>query len=293
MKSPSQILFDVLKALPRTDCKNLQTFFCWVCGSPWHRGIDRNRWMGANFVGQNRVRSWDSLFVCEPCVVVMAGRPPDTMRMYTHLWDSDGYHKYNKGNKAEIRAWLWKPHPSEWFASIADSGQKHVIPWTPINPLGRCSPLVLFEEQTIPLGDWSLISDLSDLLTLGSTKEGLSRGEYGKALLVDKDKVRSFEDTYRALRGGAWFGFALWLAQRDEVVVAARLEEEKRERSRQKKADRPNCRRRSGAPNGVSENSHPQRDPALDLDPGTTSSGHADTIESSRMGHLSGPSTPT
>jgi hypothetical protein len=165
----------------------------------------------------------------------MAGRPPDTMRMYSWFVDDRGILKLNKGNKPQMREWLRAPKVGPWFAAIADSGQKHVIPWTPVNPAGSRGRVML-EETTIALpSDWALLDDMAALLTAGATKEEVGRGEYGQGSWERcADAIRMFEARHGSMRHGGWFALALWLAQRDEDAVAKRMDEEKAAREAKK-----------------------------------------------------------
>lgn len=268
MISPSQLLHRFIGSPVRPECFDLSGC-CWVCGCASTRMVARQDFMGANFVGQNKVRAPSSDHVCESCVVVMSGRPPDTLRMYSHLFDAgrDEYHRLNKGDKPQIRAWLRGWHVGPWFAAIADSGQKHVIPWTPVNPPGASTGTVLFEETLIKLpgpDGWELVDALASLLTDGATKEETARGEYGAGAWGRcATAIAAFEAQWGGNRGSGWFDLALWLAQRDEATVQARMAGEKTEREEKKrnaKVDRGpkrvasggNGRRRDGgAENGA------------------------------------------
>src|ERR1700678_1889135 len=107
---------------------------CWIWGGHWSPALPRSLFMGASFTGKNRVRCVESGEVCEPCVWAMAGKPPDTLRMTSHVVDDRGWLRPNKGGKPLQREWLRGPKQGQWFAAIADSGKKHVIPWAPMNP---------------------------------------------------------------------------------------------------------------------------------------------------------------
>jgi hypothetical protein len=198
----------------------------------------QTRWQGASFTGQNRVRCPESTFVCEACVWAMAGKPPDTLRMYSHFVDGRGWRKWNKGDKAAMRDWLRAPKRGEWFAAIADSGQKHVLPWAPINSEAATAPRVHFEDRIVTLSsDWSLLDELAELLTLGATKEEIGRGEYGpRAWLLCGEGLRAFEARWAYERGGGRFDLMVWLAQRDETRVQARMEDERHARRQAKGA---------------------------------------------------------
>lgn len=207
---------------------------CWVCAARMTRGLRVDKWQGSNFTGQNRVRSPASTHVCEPCVWAMAGKPPDTLRMTSHLWDEyTGWERPNKGNKPSMRAFLRREHRGEWLAAIADSGQKHIVPWTPVNPAGTRRGRVVFETEVVELpreAGWVMVDTMALLLTLGATKEEITRGEYSARAysLLGAEAIEKFESEWaRQRRGGPWFALAIWLAQRDEAAVAARLEAEK------------------------------------------------------------------
>lgn len=233
-------------------CDALPVFRCWVCAGQADCGILQTKWLGSNFTGQSRVRCPSSLYVCEPCVFVMSGRPPDTLRMQSHFLDDLGWMRWNKGNKGEMRAWLRGPKHGEWFAAIADSGQKHVIPWAPINGALAKEPIVHFEDRLVILRDWRLVDELTELLTAGATKDEIGRGDYGpRAWQLCGGTLRDFEARYRGLRGSGWFDLAVWLAQRDEVRVEQRMTAEKMaketksnaERGRKRETAKPDRRR--------------------------------------------------
>lgn len=226
---------------------------CWVCGVGAHRAMPRDDWNGATFTGQNRCARVESRWVCQPCVYIhsrlapVPGRPPaegkklgGNFRNYSHLWDELGepaYQNASKGEKPTILAFLRRPKVGRWFAAIADSGQKHVIPWAPINhgPSG----VALFDEMlvTVPADDGGLIDDLATLLTAGATKEEIERGEYQPGAWTRcAPTIRAFEERWSSERGGGWFALALWLAQRDEEAVQARIAEEREAAATKKRA---------------------------------------------------------
>jgi hypothetical protein len=202
--------------------------------------------MGANFVGQSKVRCPASDHVCEACCYISSrlsavpGRPAKegkklggNFRNYSHLFDaarSPAYANASKGEKPIVLEFLRAEHRGEWFAAIAESGQKHVLPWTPMNPpcaRGR----VLFEEAVVtlpPPAGWLMVDDMVALLTAGATKDEIERGDYGpRAWSLARPQIDRFEHAWSGERGGGWFDLALWLSQRDEAAVEKRLAEEK------------------------------------------------------------------
>lgn len=236
---------------------------CYVCGGVVSRGISVREWMLDSYTDQNRVAVPSAEFVCEGCCFVMArcspvpGRPPKegkkfggNFRNYSHCWEGGEYFNASKGEKPAIRAFLERRHRSAWFAAIADSGQKHVVPYTPINPPGQRG-VVLFDEALVTVGDLGLITALCHLLTDGATKDELSRSDYRPATWqrLGAHRIREFESTYGSSRGH-WFSLALWLAQRDEEEVADRLEREKeaKRQEREEKRGREKQARATGNP---------------------------------------------
>ena len=149
MDSAASLLHRACGSPVIAECGDLAPVPCWHCGGDTVRGRLVAEWAGASFTGQNRIRCPSSLHICEACVWVMArssdvpGRPAapgqqcgPNFRNFSHMLDARGYVNASKGEKPAIRAWLRGPKSGAWFAAIADSGQKHVVPYAPINPAG-------------------------------------------------------------------------------------------------------------------------------------------------------------
>lgn len=249
---------------------------CYVCAGSSDRGQRVSDWMGDNFTGQSLVAAPSSSLVCEACVWAMSGRPPDTLRMWCHLYDEAGYVRTNKGDKPLIREWLRRRHAGEWFASIADSGKKHVVPFTPVNP-GGSRGRIRFEEDELSLprddAGWRILDDATELLTLGATKGEIEPGEYGaRAWGLCPDAIRDFEDRWSGLRNSAWFRLAVWLAQRDEERVATRMDAEAEKKGRKNEARKTDGGQAANAHDGV----HPGR--AQDLPEGVRADGGQEAL---------------
>lgn len=146
-------------------------------------------------------------------------------RNYSTCWDEQGYVNASKGEKPIVREFLRREHAGSWFCGVADSGQKHVIPFCQLNGPGR-SGLVLLDEQLIKVpSSFFLVDDMTDMLTRGVTKDELERGEYYvRSMKERRTEVEGFEARNSRERGGGWFKLALWLAQRDEDEFVARIE---------------------------------------------------------------------
>lgn len=259
--SAAQLLFEHIGSPRSEDCDNLhEPEPCWVCAGLAVRGMrvghGAREWGGSSYTGQSKVRSPSSRHVCEPCVYLhsritpVPGRPAaegkkfgGNWRNYSHLFEQGAatpYQNASKGEKPLIRAFLRAPHAGLWFAAIADSGQKHVLPWAPLNP-GGSTGRVLFDETVVDLprdpAGWGLVDDMTALLTAGATKDEIVTGRYESgAWMRCGSAIGAFESRHAGARHGSFFTLAVWLAQRDEEAVAARQATESEARAARKVA---------------------------------------------------------
>jgi len=176
--TPTSILYDLAGSPPVDSCEETMGR-CYVCCADMTRGMPVQKWLGSNYTDQNRARWPSATHVCEACCHIHAWTsPPGRMaapgkargpswRGFSHLWeDGWGYRNANKAEKPAIREFIEREHAGDWFAAIADTGQKHVIPFTPMNGSGRAG-LVLMDELRVQVpDDTSLIARMADLDTL-------------------------------------------------------------------------------------------------------------------------------
>lgn len=228
------------------------------------RGMPVEKWIGANFTDQTRVRSPLSPCVCEACVMLSArtfpvlGRDAKEGKKFGASFrnvsnavevgwsgvQAQGYANYSKGEKPAIRAFLERAHAGYWGIGIADSGQKHVAGFAPMNPPGR-GGIVIFEEALLFVpSSLAMVDDMSALLTAGATKDEIEAGDYrAQTWIRCRVKVDEFEERNERERGSDWFRLALWLAQRDEALVEERLAAEKRAETDKKAKAKANGQR--------------------------------------------------
>lgn len=243
-KTATQLLHAHVGAPAFDGCVDDAIDHCYVCAGTSLRSMPIAKWMGDNFTGQAQCRAPMSDRICEACAWAMAGRPPDTLRMYSHLFDGREYLRLNKGDKPAMRAFLRRHHDTEWFAAIADSGKKHVIPWAPVNQPGR-KGRVRFEDGdvTLPRSEdgWAMVDEIAALATAGAPKSEIESGDYSpRSWTLCRAAIESFERRWKSERHGAWFRLAVWLAQRDEVEAQARMDQEKADKAEKKGAKRGN-----------------------------------------------------
>ena len=273
-------VYRVAGSPPMEGCEDVAAA-CVVCAREWSRTHAYKRWQGASYTDQNKLMGHGlSDRICEPCVFVHSwvappGYPPAepgkkgvNLRLFSHMYDERGYVFANKGSKPVIRDWLRGPKVGAWWAAIADSGQKHVLPWARANTTRtRGNGIVRFEQRDVVVGDWLLADAMTALLTAGVTKAELETGAFTpRAWQLAEQQLRAFVREYGRERGGGWYELALWLSQRDEEAAQARMALEKES----KNAGRSKGRRgagggggdAAGVASGVSGERH-QRDEAL------------------------------
>jgi len=187
-------------------------------------------------------------------------------RNYSLLFDASDavpLRVLSKGYKAEIRAWLRAEHKGPWFAAIADTGQKHVVPWTPVNLGSRGR--IRFEERELALDPsrFGLLDDLEALLTAGATKDEVLAGDYTPSTYQRCGAlVETFEARWSSERASVWWDLAVWLSQRDEALVAERLEREKQAQKEKKRGAGRKAEASARGADGVLAAGDPPRVPA-------------------------------
>lgn len=256
--SPSQTVHALLGAPPVQHPEPTgpveAPYGCRVCGGPCTRGLAYDDWSGAYSARPNRVRAWQSEVVCEACVAITTSNSPCPARPAAEgkgairwmnvsaLYDEHGLVTATKGEKPALREWIARPRKGAWFAAFAESGQKHVLPWTRWCPAGTRTGVVRFEERDalIHLDALELMCrETCLLLTAGATKETIETGAYSPAQWkLCREAIELYESRWATKRGSDVFALALWLAQRDEAEVAARIEREKAESAAKKAAEK-------------------------------------------------------
>lgn len=311
MRSATALVHDALGRPRFSEAVDLPDgTLCWMCGGSAERGIPVKDYGGRGFVGQNRVRAWASPWVCEPCVLITSWMTPALLpvpgvvskegakrdanwRNYSVLYDDGHVIAVSKGEKPRIRDWLRAPKQGVWFCALAESGQKHVAPWVPVQPAGARPGRVLFEERELTLGDWTMLDDVTALLTAGASKEEIGTADYRPETWIRcGTAIDAFDQRWSGERSSAWWDLCLWLAQRDEEAVANRLvaeKETKKNGSKRAKAKDPGRSRSRAAPSdpgGVPGEPAVQRPEALDVVTGAGESGGKDDGNGRGVGHV-------
>lgn len=121
---------------------------CAMCGRDVDRTLSTDRALGGNFTDQYLLARPGSNRVCYACVWVCSGKPPDTVRMWTVAaspgrllpashpkapWGNTAVHLTARNDMRAVVGMLTDPPDGDWVVSLAESGQKHHLPYARIN----------------------------------------------------------------------------------------------------------------------------------------------------------------
>lgn len=121
---------------------------CCICRTTESPTASADKALGANFADRGHL-SGTSDRICAGCLWCCSGKPPATLRMWSivatptltqpashpKVWLDTGTSVCltNRANPAPIRDALLDPPSGPWLVTVAYSGQKHVVPYAPIN----------------------------------------------------------------------------------------------------------------------------------------------------------------
>lgn len=118
---------------------------CAMCGRHVDESLSTAKGIGGNFTDQYLFHRPDSTRICYACTWVCGGKPPDTVRMWTVLarpditlpasnpkappFGGDHLHLTARNDMRAVVATLADPPDGPWLVSVAESGQKHHVPY--------------------------------------------------------------------------------------------------------------------------------------------------------------------
>lgn len=212
---------------------------CWLCGLPCNEiGVSVIKAVGESFTDYANVAVPESKYVCVPCVWVLSGRPPDTFRLYSVIWRTDrplaashpkatrvvpGAQLTAKNDLIEIRTILLDPPTdgSPWFCAIADSGQKHIVPFTSLNH-GADQWIVRLEDDNIhgsPAKFGGIVHHCSVLYAAGFNRKEILEGRPAprKLAKLGSDIWRQYGQSLDSKRGGGLLDLAVFLLRKKGI----------------------------------------------------------------------------
>lgn len=189
---------------------------CRVCGLEG-TGLPFGKWVRPTFTDWDKLVQGDIL--CQPCQFAFCERSellaarvgkdkPQRMRNYSHFVVSGGWVPLSKGDKARMAHILL--HESPEVAVIAQSGQKHILPWA-------VPGTVQFELTQIR--DWHRLGPLLakvETLYSGFSKGEIESGDYAqhRVLRFGTALWWKLEAEMKPVRQAALFELVLFLAQK-------------------------------------------------------------------------------
>ena len=209
---------------------------CAVCGSEAERTADINRALGANFSDRSHLAVHTSR-VCPACLWCCSGKPPTSLRMWSiiaapgvdlppsnpkaWLQGTPGLLLFNRSNPGPLAALLADPPLGQWCASVAYSGQKHVLPYTPINTVrGEWTIRAEDHYMTATPGQWQAVHAAAlGLRRLGVPADDVLAG--APRYLKTRSDLTRWSDLDRHLTG--WhnspiLSLALWTITKETMT---------------------------------------------------------------------------
>jgi len=198
---------------------------CYLCGStPATKPLN----LKDSFTAHSTAKFPTSDKLCDRCAWVIPLRlnyyNPNTKRdvqLFSRNWswllsDKEKHPKIEGDrvselpSRATIREWLIDPPEHPFTIAIAESGQKHILPWSQVAYSRDYFP-VLFELDLLHIDRENFIENLNNyeyLLTLGLTKTEINTGQYKAQNLLkiySDDKFTAIEAYFSSIRKSRLF----------------------------------------------------------------------------------------
>ena len=167
---------------------------CVMCGRQIDRSAPTAKAIGNNFTDHYLYRRPDSDRICAACIWCCSGKPPATLRMWSivaapgqnlapsqpkaWLKDTPGLCLTSRADPAPVADILLDPPPGEWTATVATSGQKHVLPYGRVNVgAGRWTVRMESTDVTAGPAEWRLV--LGHVAALRAARHGAEQVRQG------------------------------------------------------------------------------------------------------------------
>jgi len=200
---------------------------CRICGND-SEGKDFSKWIKPTFTDHDKL--YPGKIICDGCLfwmdeasqelaAKMDKNKPQRMRNYSHFIIDGEWVPLSKGNKRKMAELLLNP-PFPELATIAESGQKHIVFRATKNQLGGNAGWVQFEEQSIFVIPKELkgLIDIIQSLMVEFSKSEIETAQYKPYRIINFgiEQWHALEQKLKPLRSSLLFNLALFLAQKSE-----------------------------------------------------------------------------
>jgi hypothetical protein len=258
-------------AKPAVDCN----CNCAFCGAPTTQGVRVKDAFGPGFTDWDKLAHPGSGHVCVPCVWLLGGQPPQTLRLWSVLYREDWHAPpgnpkaayavgprtwlTSKGDLSHVIDTLLDPPECPWVCSLADSGQIHTVPFAQVNH-GSAGWVVRYEREDIashPREFAEVLWHAVSLLSAGFIRDDLATLDPHPAKLVKHgiDVWRQHAEPLKPYRRSPLLALAITMCKRDEYDNvrgrAGRAREELDARADEQRNDRENQPHQLVAPSEV------------------------------------------
>lgn len=208
---------------------------CLVCGTDTLPTLPAKKALGVGFSDYTSIARPDCDDVCAACIWAMTGNGTRTLRLWSIVYGADagpslekapyeipGATITNRGNTRPIIRTLCSPPAGQWFVSIAQSGQKHILPYTTVNTGAEAIYTVRFEStdvRTSPAAFANTLRSLARLRDAGFSAEEITTGRLGSSRLT-VDTLTTWRALYppvEAIRTSPLVAMCLWLLTKEVI----------------------------------------------------------------------------
>jgi hypothetical protein len=193
MATASQAIYRALQPADGKRSTHTASGPCALCGGVWSEYVRFADAFGPSFTDYDRLVSPTSPWLCVPCSWSLGSKPPETFRLWSVVYRADrpaapsnpkaflqspALHLTAKNDVREIVDVLTAPPDCEWAVAVASSGQKHTLPFAPLN-VGAGPWQVQFEGHRIacaPDRFAHLLYHATELTIAGHNRDEIASG---------------------------------------------------------------------------------------------------------------------
>lgn len=220
--SATQAIYQTLYPLP-----DVSVGRCYLCNGPAHDSTPAKGVLKVTFTDYDRARGDAEDGICCACTWSLQESNPDaqrffpkplSLRMFSHFLINGIWQAFTKARKREMSTLLLADVMPE-VAVVSESGQKHLLFKSRLNPPGQRAGWLLFEQRMVWLdlaAFQSLYAHVDALYQSRFTKEALLTGRYSFFPDTDLKLWREHESFLRSARGSELLALCIYLVTKEK-----------------------------------------------------------------------------